>query len=128
MSPGRSVRLRLSDGTTEAIRLDEGPAVFLLDRSAVPFRGWLLLRDDLADRPEPHLVVMILHEIAHAVRALEDPELAIQVPERRAEVAAWLQAGAWAVHSPAHGDVDEMAEHALLRAWEQLVDPSRKNV
>ncbi|HEU0078977.1 MAG TPA: hypothetical protein VFQ76_15085 [Longimicrobiaceae bacterium] len=67
VKPGRKVRLRLSDGTGESIELQEGPAVFLLDQSAFPFRGWLLLREDLTDRPEPLLVLVILHELAHAV-------------------------------------------------------------
>lgn len=124
MAPGRSVRLRLSDGTAASVDLREGPAVFLLDQSASPFRGWLLLREDLADRPEPLLVVMILHELAHAVRALEDPGRAVEVPEHRAEVAAWLQAGAWAIHSPAGYDAEEMAEMAITRAREDLLNRS----
>lgn len=122
VAPGRSVRLRLSDGTTESIDLREGPAVFLLDQSASPYRGWLLLREDLADRPEPLLVLMILHELAHAVRAVEDPLRAVEVPAHRAEVAAWLQAGAWAVHSPSGDDAEEMAVTAISRAREELVD------
>lgn len=102
--------------------LQQGLAAFLLDRSAAPLRGWLLLREDLADRPEPFLVLTILHEFAHAVRALEDPRRAIQVPDHRAEVAAWLQAGAWAVHSPSGEDAEEMAEIAASRALEELAD------
>lgn len=124
VAPGRSVRLRLSDGTSASVDLQEGPAVFLLDRSASPYRGWVLLREDLVDRPEPLLVLMILHELAHAVRALEDPRRAVEVPEHRAEVAAWLQAGAWAVHSPSEEDAEEMAVIAISRAWEELVDRS----
>jgi len=104
--------------------LQEGLAVFLLDRSAMPLRGWLLLREDLTDRPEPFLVLTIIHEFAHAVRALEDPRRAIQVPEHRAEVAAWLQAGAWAVHSPSEEDAEEMAEIAVARALEELASRS----
>lgn len=120
--PGTRVRLRLSDGTSVSMHLEQGLAAFLLDRSAVPLRGWLLLREDLADRPEPFLVLTILHEFAHAIRALEDPRRAIQVPEHRAEVAAWLQAGAWAVHSPSGEDAEEMAEIAASRALDELAD------
>ena len=120
--PGRRVRLRLSDGTDESVELREGPAAFLLDQSAFPLRGWLLLREDLADRSEPLLVLVILHELAHAVRAMEDPRRAVLIPEHRAETAAWLQAGAWAVHSPTGEDAEEMAEIAMSRAREDLLD------
>ncbi|HLL46279.1 MAG TPA: hypothetical protein VK399_06205 [Longimicrobiaceae bacterium] len=119
---GGTIKLRLSDGSSVRQGLVEGPAAMFLDSSLPRMRGWILLRSDLSTRPEAIVTLFVLHEIAHALRALEDPARAEAVAVARAEIAAWMQAGAWAAHAPPGEDTQELVDEALYRAWEEHLE------
>ena len=119
---GGAIRLQLSDGSSVRQGLVEGPAAMFLDTSLPTMRGWILLRSDLSTRPEVIVTLFVLHELAHALRALEDPARAEAVAVMRAEVAAWMQAGAWAAHAPPEEDTEELVDEALYRAWEERLE------
>ena len=125
----RRVRIRLADRTSEHLSNPNGLAVFVLDRTASPRRGWLLVRSDLEDSDESEIVLTFLHELAHAEAALNDEELAFGVLPVRSEVAAWLQAGVWMALSTFYGPgVVEVVAGAIAEARKDLTLWSKHTV